>query len=269
MPERNRQTTRQREVVFMIDDKTGRNVYECVEPEVGRELARWAGPGASEAERAHRADHLRVCDACRLEHAVERTVATGLADGSLKLPDRTAQPRRHRLVPALAAGAVGMAAMGLLLVILLPPTPPPGFGIDRSGGVEGFLRPVEGETVGTGATNFRWHPVPGANSYRVRVEEVAGEFSWSGETDATDLALPGDVGLAAGREYRAYLEPVPRDLAPAGGLSVRFRSGSLTSVMRYRAAAAPAPARWLTLAGALMGLGAVGVTTLGRYRGQT
>lgn len=269
MPDRNWQTTRQREVVIMNDDKAGRNLYECVEPDVGRELWRWAAPGATDEERAHRADHLRVCDACRLEHAVERTVAAGLTDGTLRLPVPAAHTPRRRLVPTLAAGAVGMAAMGLLLVMLLPPSPPPGFGTDRSGSSEGFIRPVEGETVGASGPNLRWHPLPGANSYRVRVEEVAGDFSWSGETHDTDIALPTDASLTAGREYRAYVEPVPRDLAPAGGLSVRFRSGSLASVLRYRAAAAPASARWLTLSGALMGLGAVVIAALGRFRGPT
>jgi hypothetical protein len=238
--------------------------YECVEPAIGRELWRGAAPGATETERNLRSEHLRICDACRLAAAVERDVASGLVDGSLMLPlrapaGRRKRPHRKALVPALAAAATSMAAIGLLLVMVLPPLPLHEAGRDRSGADEGFLRPVEGEMISGRSPVFRWRPVPGARSYGLRVEEVGGDVVWEGATETPRIALPPEAALVQGREYRAHLETVPRDLVASGALAVRFRTGSPAAVIRYRAQAAPWPARLLVLLGLLAGLAAATV----------
>ncbi|MCP4570918.1 MAG: hypothetical protein GY838_01075 [bacterium] len=236
--------------------------YECVEPVIGRELWRGAAPGATDEERKRRSEHLRICDACRLRAAVEQDIASGLADGSLSLPTRAPARRRtghgKALVASLTAAATAMAAMGLLLVMLLPPVPVDGLGPDRSGSSEGFTRPVEGETVGASGTTFRWEPVEGARSYGLRIEEVGGDFVWEGTATGTALALPTGLHLPVDREFRAYLTTVPRDLVSEGSLSVRFHAGAAGAVVRFRASAAPWPAKGLILVGLVVGLAAVG-----------
>jgi hypothetical protein len=257
----------------MNDGSAPKNAFECVEPDVGRELRHWTGPGATAAQRAQREDHLRICDACRLEAAVAREMLAGLADGSLVLPGNSAAAHRRRPrvlpirpFPALTGAAACLVAAGLALAVLLPPVSPAGPGADRSGAEEGFVRPVEGETVGSDDLQFRWHPVTDATGYALRVEEVGGDFAWEGDSPTGSLVLPASVDLPVAREFRAYLTPIPRDLAPSGSLSVRFRSGTAGAVWRYRATAAPWPARWLVLAGLLAGMAAVGLRIGGRFR---
>ena len=240
-----------------------RNIYECVEPEVGRELYRATLPDASNGQRKLRADHLLICDACRLEAAVAEAIGTGLAEGSLTLPGATTRRSAHhralRLPTMLAAAAASFAVVGFVLTAVLPPTPMTVPGIDRAGSTVGFVRPVEGETVAARGPGFHWRPLPGAGSYRFRVEEVAGEFSWEGASPGTALVLPDDVPLPIGREFRAYLIPVPGDVVPAGSLSVRFRSGGPMAVLKYRALAAAWPARFLVVTGILLGMAALAV----------
>ncbi len=237
--------------------------FECVEPGIGEHIWRGALPDASPADRALREDHLRICDACRLEAAVGRSMSDGLASGHLVLPHPAAPrvvplaQRSSRLIASLSAGAASMAAMGLLLVMLMPPVAPAGFGADRSGAEEGFVRPVEGEVAGPSGLDFHWHGVDGARSYQLRVEEIGGDFVWEGESREPSLTLPKDVALPVGAEFRAYLVPMPRDLAPAGGLSVRFRSGNLGAVLRYRAQASPLLARLMILGGLVLACGAL------------
>lgn len=244
--------------------------YECVEPAIGRELWRGVAPGASEAERNLRSEHLRICDACRLTAAVERDLASGLVDGSLMLPGSAPARRRIRrrpaLVPSLAAAATSMAAIGLLLVVLMPPVPLADLGADRAGGSEGFLRPVEGETVATQGSVFRWRPVDGARSYALRVEEVGGGVVWEGTSVEPALALPPEITLNADREYRVHLETVPRDLVASGSLAVRFRGGSTAAVLRYRARSAPWPAHVLLGLALATGLAAAAIRL--RERGR-
>lgn len=234
--------------------------FECVEPVIGQELWRGVAPGATDEERASRSEHLRICDACRLAAAVEQDIASGLTDGSLSLPPRApaGRPNRRRaLVASLTAAAASLAAMGLLLVMVLPPIPRVGAGTDRSGSEEGFTRPVEGETIGATGTTFRWLPVDGARSYGLRIEEVGGDFVWEGTATGTALALPTGLQLPVGREYRAYLTTVPRDLVPQGTLDVRFRAGATGAVVLFRASAAPWPARILILLALAAGMAAI------------
>ena len=245
--------------------------YECVEPAIGRELWRGAAPGATDEERARRSEHLRICDACRLTAAVEQDIASGLADGSLSLPTRAPAFRRtgrgRALTASLVAAAASLAAMGLLLVVILPPVPVDGIGADRSGDTEGFTRPVEGETIAAAGTTFRWEPVDGARSYGLRIEEIGGDFVWEGSATGTALALPTGLKLPVDREFRAYLTTVPRDLVPEGSLSVRFHAGAAGAVVRFRASAAPWPAKGLILLGLVAGLAALG-TRIRQRRSQ-
>ena len=244
----------------MNDLNDSPNTYECVEPEVGREMWRLGQSGASTSDLKLHADHLLICDACRLEAAVGQAIGNGLATGALNLPEtrsRVVRRGRSLRVPAtLAAAALGLAAAGLILMVMLPPTGLVVPGADRSGASTGFERPVAGETIAGNHSQYRWQPIPGASSYLVRIEEVAGDFVWEGTSHGTSLTLPPDITLPAGRELRAYIITVPRDVAPAGDLSVRFRSGDRMAILKYRTLAAPWPAQLLILIGFLLGIGA-------------
>jgi hypothetical protein len=236
----------------MDDLKTERDGYECVDPDVGEEMWRLGAPALDAALRRRLETHLTVCDACRLRRAVERRVAEGLSDGTLSLPARRRGPRAAR---AVAWGGALAAAAGLALMMILPPRARDGDRLVRGPGDPQFRRPVEGEVVRGGRPTLSWAAIEGATAYRIVVDEVGGDHAWRGETAGLSIDVPAAVELPASRDYRAFLEPVPADLAQPGGVSVSFRTGDTLEFLVYRLAASPWVARAFVLAG-LLGLGA-------------
>jgi hypothetical protein len=85
------------------------------------------------------------------------------------------------LVTLLAAGA-------LYFFALRPPRPAPP---TREGPSILPVYPVG--IVDRVPDEFRWREVPGARSYVVEVLDASRRIVWKGKTDATRLALPGDV----------------------------------------------------------------------------
>ena len=202
--------------------------------------------------------HLTVCDACRLSQATEQKVAAGLREGSLRIEPVGAPPARPgslrtrsgRLVAATGFMATTAA---LLLLYVLPPSPPDLGGTSRSPlSRPAFERPVEQEVLREGTVRFSWYPMEEATGYRLTVREVGGSFSWSGETKETSLHTPVDSSLPAGSRFRAILEPIPADLARPGDISVSFHTGTSGEVTAYRIGASPAPVRILGTLGLLL-----------------
>ncbi len=226
------------------------NGYECVEPELGDELWRLGAPATDAGLRRRLENHLMICDACRLRCAAERRVAAGLADGTLALPD--ARPRAAR---ALAWGGGLAVAAGLALILVLPPRARDGDRIVRAPDDPQFHRPVEGEVVRGGRPTLSWASIEGATAYRVHVDEVGGDHAWHGETAGLEIDVPADAELPLSRDYRAFVEPVPADLAQPGGVSVSFRTGTTPEFLAHRAVASPAMAKTLAMIG-MLGLGA-------------
>jgi hypothetical protein len=251
----------------------GASPFECVEPELGELLARYEDPGLEAGLRRRLDDHLTICDACRLERAIEHKVAVGLRDSRLQLPEDggrarnwlTLAPPRRRSVWALAtAGGLAVAASAALM-LALPPTPAGDGGPRRDGGGEPrIVRPVEGEVVMTATPRLNWTPVPGATAYVVELSGPGGEPRWSGHAPEPSLTLPEAARLDPGR-WRVIVQPVPADLAGPGDLTVSFRRAGGGAFLLYRIGAAAPAARIVALLGMLLlGASVVGAAIRGR-----
>jgi len=233
----------------MSDPRQASPDYECVEPELGDQMALLVRADLDPRLAALLRSHLAICDACRLGRAVEQRLPQALASA----------PRARRLVPRWRGGTWGGVALaaGLALMMLLPPRPD-GDDLLPRGVEEGvrLLRPVEGEVVVAGHPRIRWSPADDATGYRVRVEAMDGSWRWDETVDGATASTRVTTPLPAGSEFRIYLEPTPADLAPPGGVAVACRSGSALEVAGYRLGAAPLPAQLLAAAGALVWLAA-------------
>ena len=225
--------------------------YECVEPELGRDLPLLDDPHLDPDLRRRLLAHLAVCDECRLRRDLLRRVALKIADGQL---DRTGPAtgvtafRWYRL--AAWGGATALAA-GLGLLMMLPPQARDSGYRFRTAEQEIITRPVEGEIIAGGNPRFQWRPVAGAGKYRLEIREVGGAGTWQAETTGNELSLPVGRKLPEGADFRASLHTVPADLAPAGGVSVAFRTGSRGDMIRQRLGHGNTPARLAALAGAV------------------
>lgn len=238
--------------------------YECIEPELGLLAWRRDDPSAPADLRARLERHLVFCDACRLAPAIERRVAQGLRDGSIRIPASGYPPARMRSPrrAVAAAGACAFAA-GLAAMLLLPPAPAgPRKATRAAPAVMRIVRPVEGEVVLGRTPKLRWTAAAGASAYRVDISAVGDDYSWSAQTTATRVQVPDDAPCPPAGVLRAVLEPIPPDLAPAGGVSVSFRVGTVAQFARQRLTASPGGAR----AVALLGLAALAAAVTMRRR---
>jgi hypothetical protein len=251
--------------------------YECVEPALGAEIWRLDDPRSDAALRTTLELHLEICDDCRLRRATERRVAEGLRAGRLVLSDdgrddssreeltvgrspvaagtparrpRTVvRPfRRNPWLWTLTGGSTLVAA-GIALLLLLPPLPRDGAGRFRGETGPTILRPVEGEVVLDRTPRVDWQPVDGATSYEVTVDEVAGGYEWSERTVESHAEVPPTSPLPADRTFRAFVEPLPRDLAAPGGETVSFATGDFPSYLRHRWSAGSPAARVIAVFG--------------------
>ncbi len=242
----------------MDEKKPDHHDFECVEPALGDEMWRLDSPALDAALHSRLDNHLMVCDACRIRRATEARIAAGLSDGTLVLP-RTrplvADVRRPRMRVMAWSGGLAVAASLLLLMVMSPRARDDGR-IVRSADEPRFLRPVEGEVVSGGHPRLSWAPIEGASAYRLTISEVGGDYAWRGETADHNLTVPASAALPLARDYRAFLEPVPADLAQPGGVTVSFRAGDLREHTAYRLAASSPWIKVLGLAGVFLLLGA-------------
>ncbi len=254
MPERKRETGGE-----------GNEGFACVEPALGSELWQYGLPSLDANLRERLERHVQICDACRMALAIERRVASGLKDGTLRLD--TAQARRplSLLLPILrptarsvwarvsaAAGACALAA-SVALMILLPPHAGDSGRLSRSETSPiGFTRPVEGEVTLDRTPELSWQPIEGATAYRVVLREIGGTYTWTGETQALAIRVPANAPLPSAARARALLEPIPADVAAPGGVSVSFETAGLPRYLGYRVGASAAGARVAGAAGAAL-----------------
>jgi hypothetical protein len=132
------------------------------------------------------------------------------------------------------------------MVTMLPPAPAGGDRLRRGDGdAPRFLRPVAGEVVDGDRSTLSWRAIDGASGYRVRLESADGAYAWEQTVRGATTAVADHPAPPSGTELRAFLEPVPADLAPSGGISVAFRTGNGLDIIRYRFDAAPVTARLL------------------------
>ncbi|MBK8168031.1 MAG: hypothetical protein IPK64_18960 [bacterium] len=258
----------------MTENPSASPFFECVEPEIGGQMDLLGQADLEPGLAARLRGHLAMCDACRLDRALARRLPEALAALEQEqvaiaaaATTTSAGSPRARVVGGHArfrrqAGSWGGLALaaGLALVVMMPPVPAGGNRLQR-GDQDGprFVRPVEGEVVSTGTPRLNWTPIEGASAYRVRVESTDGTYRWEATVKGTTARAPAAATAPAGVSLRAYLEPVPADLAPAGGIAVAYRAGSRGESLRYRAVAAPLYARLLAAGGALAVAAAVAV----------
>jgi len=231
--------------------------YECVEPELGELLWQYDLPETGPDLQQRLENHLVVCDACRLSQGMGKKVASGLSDGSLRLPPTAVRPLPRRragrsAIARTSLGAVGGLALAasLALILWLPPLPVDHDLISRDDPAAAFfLRPVEGEVILDTTPTLSWPPIAGATRYRVTLQDPDGGYHWQGTTQATALTVPETDAAPDQARFRAVLEPIPADLAQPEGISVSFRTGDLRTYLGFRLGSAPAWVLWMGLVG--------------------
>jgi hypothetical protein len=173
------------------------------------ELARALEPNASDARRRAAEDHAAGCAYCRDELALMRD----FVDTSLR-PEETRpvqwiarrlekqpviQPSRQRLSfffgmrAWVTAACLVLVAASAFYLRQGPGGPSPsviGDGVMRSQALE-LVAPVG--DVRQAPVEFRWHAVPGAVRYEVRLMEVDRREVWRGEASDNFLAIPPAV----------------------------------------------------------------------------
>ncbi len=208
----------------------------CVDPKVGERILELAlpTPVADTDERRLLTAHAEVCAYCRLTLDLHRSLAEGLADGSLT--SASARVRNQtRIRDWTGWAAVAAIAASLACLLLLPPRAVGPSLVLRGGPDESrFLRPVEGEVVGGSGLNISWTAMPGADSYRIRLTGGPDDFAWTAETSQAHLVIPASADLPPGETFRVLLSTVPADLMPPGGISVSFRTGGTAAVASHR-----------------------------------
>jgi len=234
----------------------------CLDEALAGELWQLAREDCPDDLRARLENHVRYCAACRLQLAVERSIAAGLAAGDLRI---ARAPRRSLPLWLTGAGSLALAA-GLALVLLLPPVAPHFADVVRGAGEPLIERPVPDEVVLGNRPTLRWAPVFGATSYEVRVTEVAGGSSWSTRTAATEVRIPVGFELDGDARYRLRVDPTPAHLAPPGGMTTSFRTADAGRWAGYRLTHAPAGVRWLGGLGLAAALAGVATLLAGRFR---
>lgn len=213
------------------------NGFECVDDRVGERIMDLETGALEDRERDLLTAHLAVCAHCQLTLDLSRRLAEGLRNGAL-LPDAEIRRLPAWWRPSTRWLAAAALAASLVFLAVLPPRPTgPSLTLRGEEGA-GFTRPVEGEVVGTGNVTIGWEPVPGSESYSIRLDDIAAggqiENGWTDSTTETSIVVPREVLRDAGSNYRALLSTVPADLTPPGGISVTFRTGNVKDVAGHR-----------------------------------
>ncbi len=207
--------------------------HECIEPGLGEQIWRVDDPTTSPGLRSEIELHLRHCAACRLRSSLERDVADGLRDGRLSVSAPTAiRPSWARWTTG--AGAAALAAC-LALIFLLPPRGAVDDMLLRGADDVAVTAPRPDEVVLDRTPAIRWTALERANSYRVTVRDVDGDYAWTGETTDTELSIPDSDPLPSSARLRIEVVPTPAVAAPDGGLRSSFRSGSMGEFLGFRA----------------------------------
>jgi hypothetical protein len=180
----------------------------CPEPEAILALVRREGP---EEVRLATLDHVMSCADCRSEFDLLRSIELAGPDAGA-----VARPRRRWMAP------LALAASVLLAVVIgryaLPGAPDRD--VVRSGGKDRLtlLAPPTEATTGSPIL-FVWHPIEGADRYRLEVMNPGGEVVLEAETADTAIVLqsaadlePGEyqwwVGATAPADARSALRPL-------------------------------------------------------------
>ncbi len=223
---------------YSRDSKTEVNSsWECIDPAMGNCLWELEVDETTEERSQQLQAHLQLCDACRLDQALNTRLEQGLQAGALVLPPAPKRIWWQRSSVQASAGSALIAAC-LALLMLLPPAPSGDF-VHLRGAHDDphFIRPVEGEMVIAENTLLTWQPVDGATSYRITLSDVASDFNWVGTTSNTQIQLP--PLNEDPQTLRAVLATVPADLVAPGRISVCFNTGNWAQMVQDRMLKAP------------------------------
>lgn len=150
------------------------------------------------AERDACIEHLAACGRCR---AAAASVAAALVSKPVAREVRRLEAPRRRILARYGMPAAVAAAVLALLVIDLPST-----GVapaHREGPVTVAPAPVAIAPAGpvSAARVLRWHPVQGADRYRVTLFDADGRVLHEAWLSDTVAPVPEDLDLAPGRPY--------------------------------------------------------------------
>ncbi len=222
----------------MIDRNSKSNTsdseYECIDPELGKELWRIDDPNSPVTTKARLQAHLEYCPHCRTLEVMKGRLASGLERGQLEITEsESRQPMHLNSKWAAWVGAAAVAAT-LALVFLQAPNARQNGLILRGGDGSAVLRPAPDEIIAGSTPVIRWKPVTGANSYQVRVSAVENEYVWSDVVSNAETRIPRDHSLPPNSRFRIRVQPVPTHLTGPNGFYSSFRTGSLAEFVAYR-----------------------------------
>ena len=218
--------------------------FECLEPELQAKVAQHALEELDPVTRKHWERHLEICHACRENQQMEKAIGELIAKGvgvpmrERLHPVRLGQSWGRRRPRTRVLGAGLAAAAGLILAIALPPAEgilwSAGHRITKSDADASFTieRPHEGEILYLTGGDLEWSSVTDARFYRVTLESLDGEYTWSGTASSTALRLP-ETSEGPG-DFTAAVKPFPEGLAPEGLQTVSFRRDGVLPFLGYR-----------------------------------
>ncbi|UCG76283.1 MAG: zf-HC2 domain-containing protein [Gemmatimonadota bacterium] len=182
----------------MTDELACRRLEE--EGAVERYVARTLSAGELEEFESHLIECPRCQEEVRLAVAVRHAV--GQAGASREIESA----RRFRVL-RIAAGA-GLAAAAALVVALATPELRRELAgeLHRAPAATAEEQPIAPRGVVAALDTARWHPLPGAERYRVRVFDAVGEVLWEGETTDTVLHVAGLESLRSEAPYYWQVE---------------------------------------------------------------
>jgi anti-sigma factor RsiW len=195
------------------------------------------GPASREALEAHMAD----CDHCLAlvgllsrERAVEAAEpAAESAIAGAQAPIRPVSGRQMRPAPRWAAAAAVVVALGSLVLLTQPQTPPE-FAVDGSTAPttraaaevsQGLtvLSPRPGATVSASELAVRWTPVAGSRYYDVRIVTDAGDVVTEEHVSGTAWRPQDPASLRPGVEYFVHVDAFVSDDKSVSSDHVPFR----------------------------------------------
>ncbi len=221
--------------------------FECIDQDLGSNMWRLDVADTAPELKSRLETHLSFCADCRIQRRITLETARGLSEGHLQLPGTSRVNSKIISRTISTSGFLALAASLFLMFMLAPVAPQDKMAV--RGGDEALIitSPVADEVLYNSTPFIRWHAVPEATSYNVRIEGVGNAYKWEINTSLAEIQIPAENILPISQRFRVFVEPVPAYLAPAGGWRSSFSTASLLPFVKYRIGAAPPEARSLAL----------------------
>lgn len=179
------------------------------DPDVLASLVSGAMP---EPERLAVLEHVLRCSTCGPELDLLRAASAGAQAARRRLP----------LAPWMALAAVALILVGVGVLTLRGPRAAVAPDVMRgSHAAVAVIEPAAGASVAA-PVRLAWHPVEGAQCYRVELLTGRGDVVAAFSTLDTALGVPDSMHLAPGTSYDVWVRAMLADRTEVGSPLVRF-----------------------------------------------